>query len=98
MEHTSKVPDRNLYSRVFVIVWTWSVMVLAESYAGILTAMITRPGLVRTIRNAEDLLIQGGNSIIMSPPGGCRLVTENESICRTRADQYREEIKCSSYS
>ena len=74
MEHTFKVPDRNLYSRVFVIVWTWSVMVLAESYAGILTAMITRPGLVRTIRNAEDLLNQGRNSIIVSPHGGWKMI------------------------
>ena len=73
VEHTFKVPDRNLYSRVFVIVWTWSVLVLAESYAGTLTAMITRPGLVRTIRNAEDLLNQGGNSIIASPPGGWKM-------------------------
>ena len=60
MEHTFKVPDRNIYSRVLVIVWTWAMMVLAESYAGTLTAMITRPWLTRTIRNAEDLLNQGG--------------------------------------
>ena len=60
MEHTFKVPDRNIYNRVLVIVWTWAVMVLAECYAGTLTAMITRPWLTRTIRNAEDLLNQGG--------------------------------------
>ena len=59
MEHTFKVPDRNIYSRLLVIVWTWAVMVLAESYAGTLTAMITRPGLTRTIRNADDLINQG---------------------------------------
>ena len=95
MEHTSKVPDRNLYSRVFVIMWTWSVMVLAESYAGTLTAMITRPGLVRTIRNAEDLLNQGGiQSLCHLLVVGDRLqgevpqiVTGNKSICMTRADQ-----------
>ena len=59
MEHTVKVPDKNLYGRVLVIAWTWSVFVLAESYAGTLTAMITKPGLERTVRNADDLLRQG---------------------------------------
>ena len=81
MEQSLKIPDKTIYNRIFVIIWTASVFVLAQSYAGTLTAMITRPGLHKTIRNANDLLNQKDFSWVMedglgigeymkaSPPG-----------------------------
>ena len=40
------------------IVWMWALFILTQSYAGNLTAMLTRPVLKKTITNAEDLLNQ----------------------------------------
>ena len=42
LENVAKLPDRALYQRLFVITWIWCVFVVAQSYAGNLTAMITR--------------------------------------------------------
>ena len=81
LDKSLKIPHKTIYKSIFVIIWALSVFVLAQSYAGTLTAMITRPGLHKTIRNANDLLNQKDFSWVMedglgigeymkaSPPG-----------------------------
>ena len=41
-QQVPKLPDNKPYKKILVIIWMWSFLVLVESYAGILTAMITR--------------------------------------------------------
>ena len=66
---------------MFVITWIWCVFVVAQSYAGNLTAMITRPKLHMPIASAEGMLTQDEISLVVeegvavidymeaSPPG-----------------------------
>ena len=65
VDSSANVPDKNTYAKIFVVAWTFSIFVLAQSYAGTLTAMITRPGLKRTIREVGDMLKQEEFSWVM---------------------------------
>ena len=49
IEATNHHPGERKYGKVFVLVWTWAALVLATSYAGVLTAMITSPTLYREV-------------------------------------------------
>ena len=53
------------HKRILVVTWLLSVFVLVQAYAGTLTAMITKPGLQKTIKNADDLLSQKDLSWVM---------------------------------
>ena len=50
--------DKQAYKKLLIIIWIWSMMVLVQSYAGNLTAMLARPRLQEPIRSLEDLLSQ----------------------------------------
>ena len=50
-QQVPKLPDDKLYKKILVIVWMWSFLVLVESYAGILTAMITREVSIYDVHN-----------------------------------------------
>ena len=65
VDSSAKGPDKYVYAKIFVVFWTFSIFVLTQSYAGTLTAMITRPGLKRTIREAGDMLKQEEFSWVM---------------------------------
>ena len=48
---------KNGHKRILVFTWLFSILVIMQvSYGGNLTAMITRPGLPRTIENSDDLV------------------------------------------
>ena len=61
--------SKKLYLKVMALIWIWSCFVLVKSYAGNLTAMITRPKLSMKFSFLEDFLDQ--NEIT--------LVTEDET-------------------
>ena len=42
LDHSSHLGGDRKYSKLFVMVWTWAALVIATSYAGTLTALITR--------------------------------------------------------
>ena len=52
------VKYHHIHKMILVIIWLLSVFVLVQAYAGNLTAMITKPGLQKTVKNADDLLSQ----------------------------------------
>ena len=65
-ENDSNLPENKwAYQKLFLICWISSVFVLVQSYAGNLTAMLTRPTLPAMLRNAEDLLSQDDISLVM---------------------------------
>ena len=65
LENVDKLPDKTTYQRLFVITWIWCVFVVAQSYAGNLTAMITRPKLHMPITNVEEMLGQDEISLVV---------------------------------
>ena len=50
--------DKLVYQKIFIIIWASSMLVLVQSYAGNLTAMLTRPKLLEPIKTLDDLLSQ----------------------------------------
>ena len=50
--------DKQVYQKILIVIWSWSMLVLVQSYAGNLTAMLTRPKLQERIKTLEDLLSQ----------------------------------------
>ena len=65
-ENDSNLPENKwAYQKMFLLFWISSVFVLVQSYAGNLTAMLTRPTLPEMLRNAEDLLSQDDISLVM---------------------------------
>ena len=50
--------DKQVYQKILIVIWSWSMLVLVQSYAGNLTAMLTRPKLLERIKTLEDLLSQ----------------------------------------
>ena len=57
-EHIDSLPDRRLYQKVLVLFWALPIMIIVFAYAGNLTAMITRPKVLMTPDNAEQMLRQ----------------------------------------
>ena len=64
--------EKYAYQRLFSIVWIMSFFVLAKSYSGALTALITKPTLDMPIRNVEELLNQ--NEISWSIEDGIAVI------------------------
>lgn len=50
--------DKQVYQKILIVIWSWSMLVLVQSYAGNLTAMLTRPKLQERIKTLDDLLSQ----------------------------------------
>ena len=65
-ENDSALPENKwAYQKILLVFWISSVFILIQSYAGNLTAMLTRPTLPEMIRNAEDLLSQEDISLVI---------------------------------
>lgn len=65
-ENDSDLPEnRWAYQKIFLIFWISPVFILVQSYAGNLTAMLTRPTLPEMMKNAEDLLKQDDISLVL---------------------------------
>ena len=65
MEHMETMPDRKFYEKILFFVWTWSSFVIVMSFAGNLTAMITRPTLDMKIKKVEDFLHQSEITLVI---------------------------------
>ena len=65
MEHMETMPYRKFYQKILFFVWTWSCFVIVMSFAGNLTAMITRPTLDMKIERIEDFLHQDEITLVM---------------------------------
>ena len=57
VEHAD-MPDTNLYQKCLVLVWSLMTLVIMCSYAGSLTAFITKPGLNLPFSNVEGMVKQ----------------------------------------
>ena len=64
-EHSQLPRCKRVYQKVLIIFWVAPIYVLAQSYAGNLTAMLTAPGLPDPIKNATEFLSQKELSLIM---------------------------------
>ena len=47
-----------VYQKLLILTWLWCMLILVQSYAGNLTAMLAKPQLQNPIRTLEDLLSQ----------------------------------------
>ena len=80
-EHAKRIPDKESYQKMFVIVWTFSSFVLVMAFCGNLTAMITRPKVEMKINSFEDFLHQDDISLVV--PDG---YISNEELDQYPAD------------
>ena len=64
-EHLGRIPDSMAYKKILVFVWAWACFVLVMSFAGNLTAMITRPKLDMEITKIEDFLHQDKITLVI---------------------------------
>ena len=64
-ENIRKLPDKKFYEKILVFVWLWSCFVLVMSYAGNLTAMITRPKFDMKFTQLEDFINQDEISLVI---------------------------------
>ena len=60
-----KILDRKFYSTILIVIWIWSCFIIIKSYAGNLTAMITRPKLDFKFTKMEDFLEQEEMSLVI---------------------------------
>ena len=56
---------KKFYQNILIIIWIWSCFVIIKSYAGNLTAMITRPKLDFKFTELEDFLNQEEMSLVI---------------------------------
>ena len=57
-EHINMLPDKHMYQRLLIAIWSWVTLVIITAYAGNLTAIITTPALNIPFTNAEAMLRQ----------------------------------------
>ena len=76
-ETTHKMPDKMNYQKFFIFIWISSSFVLVMAYAGNLTAMITKPKIVRQFEELEDFLHQDEISLVVEDGLG---IIENMKI------------------
>ena len=50
--------DKQVYKRILIAIWAWCMLVLVQSYAGNLTAMLARPKLQKPLSTLEELVNQ----------------------------------------
>ena len=71
--------DKRVYQKILIFIWASSMMVLVQSYAGNLTAMLTRPKLQEPIRTLEELLGQDELSWIIPDPEAAYALKTSEN-------------------
>ena len=57
-ENIITMPDKKFHQKILVFVWLWACFILVMSYAGNLTAMITRPKFNMEFTKLEDFINQ----------------------------------------
>lgn len=58
-EQNATLPNHGkAYQKLLIMTWIWCMLILVQSYAGNLTAMLAKPQLQDPIRTIEDLLSQ----------------------------------------
>lgn len=59
-EHMSrlKLPDKHLYQKLLIALWSWMTLVLITAYSGNLTAIITTPALKIPFTSADGMIRQ----------------------------------------
>ena len=57
-EQRHGLPDKHLYQKLLVAMWSWMMMVLVSAYSGNLIALITMPSLDVPFVNAEEMIDQ----------------------------------------
>ena len=60
--------DKQAYQKLLIVIWSLGMLVLVQSYAGNLTAMLARPKLQEPIRTLEEMLSQHELSWIIPDP------------------------------
>ena len=77
-EQNYRIPYKtNAYKKLLIIIWSWSMLVLVQSYSGNLTAMLAKSKLEVQIKTLEELLsqtevswvIEEGSALSSSRPG-----------------------------
>ncbi len=58
VESAPWVPDERIYQRVFGIAWMWAYFVIAQGFAGTLTAILTSPVVPLPVNSIADLVAQ----------------------------------------
>ena len=64
-ETMKKLPNKKHYEKILVLVWIWSCSIIVWSFAGNLTAMITRPKLDMKFTRLEDFVDQNEVSLVI---------------------------------
>ena len=64
-EQNYALPNKQEYKRLLIVIWAWSMLVLVQSYAGNLTAMLARPKLQKPISTLQELVNQNDVSWII---------------------------------
>ena len=87
-EHTHFPLDKQVYQKILIFIWSWCMSVLVQSYAGNLTAMLTRPKLQQPIGTLEELLGQIEASWIITDPvvAFALKTSENGSVLKGLGD------------
>ena len=58
-EQNSRFPYRaQIYQKILIIIWSWSMLVMVQAYSGNLTAMLAKPKLQTPIRTLDELINQ----------------------------------------
>ena len=55
---TEKLQDLKSYKKVLLFTWIFVFFIITQSYAGTLTAMITKPTISRPINTIDEMLVQ----------------------------------------
>ena len=64
-EHFQIPSCKQLYQKIFIIIWVAAFYILLQAYAGNLTAILTTPALPNPIKNASEFLNQNEFSLLM---------------------------------
>ena len=57
-QHSTLSKNTKVYKKLLIMIWIWSMLILVQSYAGNLTAMLAKPKLQDPIRTLEELVSQ----------------------------------------
>ena len=57
-QHSRLSKNTKVYKKLLIMTWIWSMLILVQSYAGNLTAMLAKPKLQDPIRTLEELVSQ----------------------------------------
>ena len=60
-----KILNKKIYQNILIVIWIWSCFIIIKSYAGKLTAMITRPNIDLKFTKLQDFLDQDEVSTVV---------------------------------